>query len=79
MKRIDLDPNDLNEIKKCENSPVYFYNKYVRKEGQKELTEDDYKNFVKQIEYQRDNPLKLRKAYKDRPLLPSECYAKIIK
>ena len=38
------------ELQKCKDSFVYFYNKYVRKEGQKELTE---------AEYQRNMPLKL--------------------
>ena len=72
-----LSSADQEELQKCEDSPVYFYNKYVRKEGQKELTESEYKDFVKQVEYQRNMPLKLRKHYKDRPLLPSECYEKL--
>ena len=68
---------DQEELQKCKDSPVYFYNKYVREEGQKELTEAKYNDFVKQVEYQRNMPLKLRKHYKDRPLLPSECYEKL--
>ena len=67
---------DQEELQKCEDSPVYFYNKYVKKEGQKELTEDEYKDSVKQVEHQRKTPLKLRKHYKDRPLAPDECYEK---
>lgn len=69
-----LSSADQEELEKCKNSPVYFYNKYVRKEGQKELTEQEYNDFVKQVEYQRNVPLKLRKHYKDRPLTPNECF-----
>ena len=68
---------EYEELQKCKDSPVYFYNKYVKKEGQKELTEDEYKDFVKQVEYQRNNPLKLRSHYKDRPLTPDQCYEKL--
>ena len=72
-----LSSADQEELQKCKDSLVYFYNKYVRKEGQKELTEAEYNDFVKQVEYQRNMPLKLQKHYKDRPLLPSECYEKL--
>lgn len=72
-----LSSANQKELQKCKDSPVYFYNKYVRKEGQKELTEAEYNDFVKQVEYQRNMPLKLQKHYKDRPLLPSECYEKL--
>lgn len=72
-----LSSADQEELQKCKDSPVYFYNKYVRKEGQKELTEAEYNDFVKQVEYQRNMPLKLRKHYKDRPMLPSECFEKL--
>jgi hypothetical protein len=56
-----LSSADQEELQKCKDSPVYFYNKYVRKEEQKELTEAEYNDFVKQVEYQRNMPLKLRK------------------
>ena len=72
-----LSSADQEELQKCKDSPVYFYNNYVRKEGQKELTEAEYNDFVKQVEYQRNMPLKLRKHYKDRPMLPSECFEKL--
>jgi hypothetical protein len=68
---------DQEELQKCKDSLVYFYNNYVRKEGQKELTEAEYKNFVKEIEYKRNMPLKLRKHYNDRPLAPDQCYEKL--
>lgn len=74
-----LSSADPEELQKCKDSPVYFYNKYVRKDGQKELTEAEYNDFVKQVEYQRNMPLKLQKHYKERPLLPSECYKKMNK
>lgn len=68
---------DQEELQKCKDSPVYFYNKYVRKEGQKELTQAEYENFVKQVEYQRNMPLKLRSHYRDRPLTPDQRYEKL--
>lgn len=73
-----LSQADQEELQKCKNSPVYFYNKYVRKEGQKELTEAEYEDFVKQLEYKRYMPLKLRNHYKDRPLTPSQRYKKLL-
>ena len=72
-----LSSADELEVQKCKDSLVYFYNKYVRKEGQRELTKAEYEAFVKQAEYQRNMPLKLRSHYKDRPLLPSDCYDKL--
>ena len=72
-----LSQADQDELQKCKDSLVYFYNKYVRKEGQRELTKAEYEAFVKQAEYQRNMPLKLRSHYKDRPLLPSDCYDKL--
>ncbi len=72
-----LSSADPEELQKCKDSPVYFYNKYVRKDGQKELTEAEYNDIVKQSEYQINMPLKLQKHYKERPLLPSECYKKL--
>lgn len=71
-----LSQSEQDELQKCKDSPVYFYNKYVRKKGQKELTEAEYKDFIKQVEYQQNMPLKLRNHYKDRPLTPDECYEK---
>lgn len=41
---------DKEELERCQQSPVYFYNKYVRKEGQKILTEEEYENSVKKGE-----------------------------
>jgi len=62
------------ELEKSENSPIYFYNKYVRKEGQKELTEKEYEEFVKQVEYKRNTPPNSRNYHTDRPLTPNQCY-----
>jgi hypothetical protein len=72
-----LSSSDQEEIQKCKDSPVYFYNRYVRKEGQKEFTEGEFLDFVKQVEYERNLPFKLRKNYKNYPLLSSECYEKL--
>lgn len=69
-----LSATDQEELDKCKNSPVYFYNKYVRKEGQKEVTEAEWHAVVEMIERKRNVPLKLRKHYQDLPLLPDECF-----
>lgn len=37
---------DRQEIDRCVESPVYFYNRYVRKEGQKVLSEEEYREYV---------------------------------
>ena len=47
---------DLDEMQKCRQSPVYFYNKYVRKEWEKELTEQEYSDFAKEVESLRNTP-----------------------
>ena len=72
-----LSQAEQEELQKCKDSHVYFYNKYVRKKGQKELTEVEYEDFVKQLKYQWNMPLKLRSDYKDRPLTPEQCYKKL--
>ncbi len=72
-----LSAADQEEYQKCEASPVYFYNKYVRKEGQPELTEKQWDDHVKMVEYQRNNPIKLRNRFKDRPVLTEDCYKQL--
>lgn len=69
-----LSEADELELQKCKDSPTYFYNKYVRKEGQRELNEKEYDAFVKMVEQQRHMPLKLRRHYKDIPLTPNQCF-----
>lgn len=70
---------DKDELQKCKDSPVYFFNKYVRKEGQEELTEETYKMYAKEAERQRNIPLKLRKKYREYPLSLSECFKNLPK
>ncbi len=72
-----LSQADQKELQKCKDSPIYFYNKYVKKEGQRELTEVEYEDFIKHVRSQRNMPLKLRNHYKDRPLTPDQCYEKL--
>lgn len=72
-----LSSADQEEFQKCKDSPVYYYNKYVRKEGQKELTETEYEDCVKQVWDQRNMSLKLRSQYKDRLLTLDQCYEKL--
>lgn len=61
------------EYQRCTSSPCYFYNTYVRPKYQRELTEEQYRSFVEQVEYRRRmGPLKPRANYKDYyPLLPA--------
>jgi hypothetical protein len=42
------DATDLEEIEKCVNNPLYYYNKYVRLPGHVELTQEQYDQKVKQ-------------------------------
>lgn len=68
--------DNKEEMRKCEKSPVYFYNKYMRRKGERKLSEKEYASRQKQaIEMMNGAPLlKLRSHYKDRPLLPKDCY-----
>ena len=73
--RTKLSQADQDELQKCKQSPVYFYNKYVRKEGWKELSESEYENFVKEMDYIRNCRIDFDKRYANRPVIipESEC------
>ena len=62
-----LSQADTEELKRCEDSPVYFYNKYVRKEGQKELSEFE----LKAMADERDGSERAKAEY---PMTPDQCY-----
>ncbi len=50
------------EIKKCQESPLYFYNTYMLKEGQRPMTQQEYDLLVKQMEgYRNGIPLRMRR------------------
>lgn len=51
----DLQQN-REELDRCKKSPVYFYNMYVRREGQPVLTEDEYKEKMKVEFHKRNTP-----------------------
>jgi len=68
-----LSKADDKELQKCMDSPVYFYNKYVRKLGDKELTEEEYEEYIKPMKRERYTPLKYRGPH-SWPLIPRECY-----
>jgi hypothetical protein len=62
------------ELQKCEDSPPYFYNKYVRKPGEPEISEADWDTFRAKIEAIRQRgPFKYRGSY---PLTPDEVFKK---
>lgn len=42
----ELQTNSL-ELEKATKDPVYFYNTYVRKEGQKVLTQEEYEEMIR--------------------------------
>ena len=48
MKKLNLEDFEKEEFQKCKDSPVYFYNKYVRKEGKIELSEEQFNNFIRE-------------------------------
>lgn len=60
------------EMQRCIASPSYFFYKYIVIKGQDKLTETEYQNSIKQIEYQQKSPLKLRAHYKDKPLITNK-------
>lgn len=66
----DLPPEDAEEFKKCHDSPAYFYNKYVRREGQPELTDEELLKIQEDWRRKTEVPLKFR----SRPLTPDQCY-----
>lgn len=49
MKELQIPARAL-EYEKCVKDPCYFYNTYVRKEGQPILTEEQYSGLVKEWE-----------------------------
>lgn len=73
MSQLQNIQHDPTEIEKCVKDPVYFYNMYVRKEGEKVLTKEEYKELCKKWEQKRTRPKTL--TTKDEyPLTPDECY-----
>jgi len=55
-----LSKEQKEEIEKCKNSPSYFYNKYVRRDGDRFISDEDFESFLKMSA----NPLKYRQKYK---------------
>lgn len=50
------------EMQKCKESPLYFYNTYVLKDGMKKLTQEEYDRHVEMIKKQRNAiPLRMRR------------------
>ncbi len=61
-----------DELRKCEDSPAYFYNKNVRKKGQKKLTNEEFESFKQEVIALRNTPqLKYRCAHY--PLTINQC------
>lgn len=58
----DLQNNEV-EIEKCKKDPVYFYNTYIRKEGQDILSKEEYDELVKEWEQAKSI---INKSLKDR-------------
>lgn len=70
--------NDEEELRKCKESGAYFYNNYIRQEGERELTEEEWENHVKEVDKMRNTPTKIprhlrREIY---PLSPTEAFNK---
>jgi site-specific DNA-adenine methylase len=72
LERIKTVEQNKEEMEKCKD-PLYFYNTYVRKENQPELTKEEYNNFLMLIEKRRNGPIKFRGNFM-RPLTPEECF-----
>ena len=78
MKENKFDELKANkeEYEKCQASPVYFYNNYVRKEGDPELSEEEYLHWKKRAEFIRDGFVfgHKRNPCPDKPLTPDVCF-----
>lgn len=64
------------EMRKCKESPLYFFNTYVQFDGKRQLTQEEYYEFVRVTElYRNGKPLRGRtgKLY---PMKPNEVYLK---
>lgn len=63
MEKINKTPlqnvqHDPTELERCQKDPVYFYNKYIRKESEKVLTKKEYERHVKAIgEFRKEMPI----------------------
>jgi len=63
---------DLQEIEKCANDLVYFYNKYVKTDGARDMTTEEYNRLFKQ----REGVVKeWTEVYMKHPLTPEQVYS----
>lgn len=63
------DEEQQDIYRKCKESPAYFYNNFIRKEGQRKVSDEEF------VAMRRAVMLKPRQRYKDiRPLLPEKCF-----
>ena len=51
LQQVQKDPA---ELERCQKDPVYFYNKYIRREGEEVLTAEKYKAHVEAVEKYRN-------------------------
>lgn len=51
LHNLQSQQHDPAELDRCRKDPVYFYNNYIRKEGEKVLTLEEY-NTILQKEFQ---------------------------
>ena len=67
---------DDEEIRKCKESPLYFYNKYALPKGRREITQEEYDVIVKQQEQIRNKGYlpKYRNQQADMPLMTKDCF-----
>ena len=65
----------VDEYKKCEESLVYFYNNYVRKDDQPEMTELQYEQHMAQVEAYRNGRHRHRRSpFTVYPVLTKQAY-----
>jgi hypothetical protein len=48
---------NLEEMQKCKASPCYFYNNYIRKDGEPEKTEEEFNQWKYQMELVRNGKM----------------------
>lgn len=78
-----IDKNKMEELMKdldrCKADPVYFYNEYVRKEDQPELTKEQWAAYADTVMSWRNCRFKNHSVFGGKYLLtPPECWDTII-
>jgi hypothetical protein len=76
MSKLEKLRDDKEERKKCEENPLYFYNNYMRREGDREFTQEEYDRHVEMVELYRHGKPLIGRTGKLYPMRPDEAFLK---